>query len=197
MAPAAIPFICWPIKAAVPVPAALRVLIALLLGAGFTVALFRRSPTLLRQEEHGLGPNIVGYVVPVVLCVSLFPRDLEIGFTVLVLLAVGDGSATLFGLVFPGRRLPWNRRKTWAGTLACAVLGGIASAWVLHAYTDASWRLALGYGLGLGAATGIVESLPRSENDNARVGVVDSILAALTIAILQHYGLRTEGKVLP
>lgn len=44
------------------------------------------------------------------------------------MLCIGDGAAELFGVRFGStNRLPYNRKKSFAGTGACFLLGGVAS----------------------------------------------------------------------
>lgn len=79
-----------------------------------------------REEELRAGYSIgmLSYPIVVLLLVVLFP--LPIAASQWAALSIGDGFATLFGEAFGRQKLPWNKNKSWAGTLAfigCATLG--------------------------------------------------------------------------
>jgi hypothetical protein len=46
----------------------------------------------------------------------VFPRRLEVAAAVWGILAFGDGMASIVGMTLGRRKLPWNPRKSWAGT---------------------------------------------------------------------------------
>ena len=127
---------------------------------------------LVRQREHNWMVAVVGYMLPVVAPLLLFPGRAEFGLMTLQILALGDGSATLGGMMLGGRRLPWNRKKTFSGLFCFAIVGSLAS-------TYSYWGEARP-GVPVGSAclicgvaalcAGVVESLPIRSNDNLRVG---------------------------
>ena len=86
-------------------------------SALFAVVALRRHSTIARHGERNLRASALGYTGSVVLMLLLFPRHVELALSVLAILAFGDGSATLGGLLIGGRPLPWNRHKTWAGLI--------------------------------------------------------------------------------
>lgn len=108
------------------------------------------------DEARGFPLGIVLYPLSVLLLVLAFPLRLDIVAAAWGILALGDGSATLVGrrvwtlnakaakatkkngfarfatFAFLRERLPWNRDKTFAGTLAfmiCGSAGAVALAW--------------------------------------------------------------------
>lgn len=87
-----------------------------------------RPADLLRKYAHG----IVFYPLAVLLLILVFPHRLDIAASAWAILAFGDGMSTLVGKRVGGRKIPWNRNKTVAGSLALFVfgsIGGIALAW--------------------------------------------------------------------
>jgi uncharacterized protein (TIGR00297 family) len=96
--------------------------------------------------------------------------------------------ASLVGMALGGRRLPWNPRKSWAGSAAYALFG-TAGAVTLLLWT-APGRYELPFALAVGAATALlgafVESLPQGLDDNLSV----PLLAGLLLFCL----LLTEGR---
>lgn len=74
--------------------------------------------------------GIVLYPMAVLFLVLLFPARLDIVGAAWAILAVGDGMATLAGLSIRSGRIPWNREKSIAGTLALFVCGGLAGSFV-------------------------------------------------------------------
>jgi uncharacterized protein (TIGR00297 family) len=106
--------------------------------------LTRRS--LLRDGERarGFSWGIALYPATVLTLILVFHRRLELAAAVWGLLAFGDGMATLGGLLVGGPRLPWNRRKSWAGLAAFILFGTAASAflirWTQRAFLDAIVR---------------------------------------------------------
>jgi dolichol kinase len=100
---------------------------------------------------------------------------------VTIIIALGDGSATLAGLLLRGRRLPWNQAKSWIGLtafLVCAGLLGTLAYW-REARPGVSLPVALACVMPAVFAAALAESLPVRLNDNIRVGVTGG-LAILT-----------------
>jgi dolichol kinase len=136
-----------------------------------------------RQQLSVVG----GYAACVLLALFLFPGQAELGLTVLTILAFGDGSATLGGLLWGGKTLPWNPRKTLAGS-CCFVLAATPLACLVfwgEAQPRISATAALIAGSSATLAAAVAESLPSRINDNIRVGVA----AALALMVVQGYVL--------
>ena len=136
-----------------------------------------------RPQESMWHMSVIGYSVPILAMLFLFPGRSELGLMTLGVVAFGDGSAALGGKLIGGRRLPWNHHKTWVGLCCFVVAGTIAAS--LSYWMDASpvvpFRIALGIGGTAALAGGFVESLPIRSHDNFRVGVT----AALT-GLMMH-----------
>lgn len=183
MAPGFLPFALWVIPHQDPWGPVLLSVVALL-GVVVVTAALRRFRAFARRGEQDWSVAVVGYALPVLAPLLLLPGEAEIGLTVLGILALGDGSATLGGLRMGGRRLPWNPRKSWTG-LVCFCLGG-GTLGALLFWGEAVPRVSLPTAvlcvLPATLAAALVESLPFRGNDNARVGVTALIVVLLTHA---------------
>jgi uncharacterized protein (TIGR00297 family) len=62
----------------------------------------------------------------VLLLVLVFPDRLDIAAAAWGILAVGDGLSSVIGKRFGVRRIPWNREKSIAGSVALFLCGGLA-----------------------------------------------------------------------
>jgi len=131
------------------------------------------------EAERGYALGIVLYPIAVLLLVLLFWSRLEIAAAAWGILAFGDGMAAILGQAF-GRSspLPWNRRKSWVGSLAFLVFGG-AGAFALLQWT-APGRYETGFALAVAAAAAAfaaaLESLPQGLDDNLGVPLVTGLL---------------------
>lgn len=139
---------------------------------------FIRERDFARPNETLWHMSVIGYALPVVLLLLLLPGRSEIGLMTLGVLAFGDGSAALGGKLFGRRRLPWNRRKTWAGLGSFLLAGTLAASFNYWVDARPAVPIYVAFLIGGAAAlTGaIAESLPIRSHDNFRVGTT----AALT-----------------
>lgn len=194
------------------------------------------------DEARGFPIGILLYPLSVMLLILAFPSRLDIVAATWGILAFGDGSATLVGqsvsrsnaksgkaaekgsfarlatFAFLRDRLPWNRRKTVAGTVAFAVCGGVgavALAWWTQPAVVPMPSLAFAIVAPLVAAVvaAFVETIPVGLDDNISVpttaGAVlwlaslitpdaisaagGAVLAALPWAILLNSGVAFLG----
>lgn len=137
-------------------------------------------------EKAGLAA-VSGYSLSVLVTSFLFPRHLELGLAVLAILAFGDGSATLAGLMLRGPRLPWNRGKTWTGLLGFTVIGSVMTAWIYwgETHNPEAADLPASYGMAMlltspaVIAAALAESIRSRINDNIRVGIVAAVMLVL------------------
>lgn len=157
------------------------------LGAGVLIG-FQK----IKRQGEGVGiAAVAGYALAVMVTTLLFPQHLELGLAVLSILAFGDGSATLVGLLLRGPRLPWNHSKSWAGFLAFVSVGSLMTAWIYWGETHnpeaaepaVTFGLAIALTMPAVIASAIAESLRVKLNDNVRVGVT----AAIALAILHTF----------
>ncbi|MBS0205982.1 MAG: hypothetical protein JSS49_24080 [Planctomycetes bacterium] len=152
--------------------------IVITISLGTIVFAIARKPDFARPNESLWHISVIGYSVPVVAMLILFPGHAELGLMTLGVLAFGDGSAALGGQLFGGRRLPWNRRKTWSGLICFLVAGTTVAAfnYWLDSHPAIPYTVALLIAGTASLAGAIVESLPIRSHDNFRVGAT----AALT-----------------
>jgi len=196
ISPGLLPFLLWPIPHADPISPTLRGIIVLTCAiiAGLIYLRFHRvARQSVASDRAGA---VLGYSGSVLLTLLLFPANAELGLTVLAILAFGDGSATLGGMLLAGPKLPWNRSKTWTGTL-CFLACGVPMATVVfwgETYFNAesqgspvpffSALLCGGTAVVLAA---IAESVPSRINDNIRVGVT----AAVSLVVMHFLVVGT------
>lgn len=140
------------------------------------------------RHERGFDAGIVLYPVMVLLLIVVFRDRLHYAAIAWVMLAFGDGVATLAGKSVRIASLPWNGDKSWGGLLACFLAGAVAGIAV------ASW-------MGEGApvvvvlaalAAAIAESLPLRVDDNVTVP-----LAAATILVIGGIDVASAYSVWP
>jgi dolichol kinase len=142
---------------------------------------------LWRGGERALKhpPAIVLYPLSVLGLILVFPGEKRwMAAAVWGMLALGDGMAALVGQAVGGPRLPWNARKSWAGSLSFLAFGALGAA-VLTA-----WTLGLPLASSLSARTlsvaaplalvgALVESAPGPLDDNLSVPLAGAIALPL------------------
>lgn len=139
---------------------------------------------LYRAADHARGYplGIVLYPVSVLLLILVFPTRLDIAAAAWGVLAFGDGAATLVGTRVrtsgrsEAKALPWNREKTFAGTIAFAVFGGAAAValavWVRPAVaTPPSLTFSIAAPLAAAIVAAGIESVPIRLDDNISVPI--------------------------
>lgn len=135
-----------------------------------------------RPGESDLLATSVTYPGTFLVTMLLFPGNLEFACVVIAVLAVGDGSAYIFGRWLGKTPLPWNAQKTWMGTLGfvlCAAPVAALAYWI-EARPEVSLGLAIACGSAAAIAGAIAESAPSKITDNLRVGVAAAVAVAAT-----------------
>lgn len=128
-----------------------------------------------RSNENKYSKGAVLYFFVLLVILAIFP--LPIAGAAWVILALGDGLATLIGKNFKCRELPWNSHKTYIGSASFLVFGGFGAfvilKWLLPelSFEQAAWA---GFRATLAAA--FVESLPLKLNDNVSVPIVSALV---------------------
>ncbi len=178
MAPGLLPFPLQMIAHKDPISAFLWWIIIsiFVVVTGYIFIRFRR---ISRSPDDLGNAAIAGYAASVLLTLVFFPDRIEVGLSVLSILAFGDGSASLFGQMFRGPTLPWNRGKSWSGFLAFLLVGGLMTGWIYWGECQnpeavdppLTFLTALLLTAPAVAACAFIESIPSRINDNIRVGV--------------------------
>jgi uncharacterized protein (TIGR00297 family) len=127
------------------------------------------------RHERGWDAGIVIYPFAVLVLIVVFRNQPAFAASGWVILAFGDGFASVFGRKTPVARLPWNADKSWGGLIAFAVaafLGVFAVSRVFHTALSAPLIAAV-------VLCAIIESLPLGIDDNITVP-----LAAATVLLV-------------
>jgi uncharacterized protein (TIGR00297 family) len=143
------------------------------------------------EAERGGAPGIVLYPIAVTLLVVCFAGRLEVAAAAWGILAFGDGMAAVAGgALGRGNPLPWNPRKSWAGTLA-GFASGTAGAAALLLWT-APGRYPAGFAVAVAAVAALVaallESAPQGLDDNLGVPLVTGLLLYCLLLTEGHWG---------
>jgi uncharacterized protein (TIGR00297 family) len=141
----------------------------------------RVTPHFLRKEERAarFSAGITLYAATVLLLIVLFRRNPSIAAAGWGYLAFGDGFASICGLVLSGPRLPWNARKSFAGSVGYVVFGFLG-AFCLYGFVSSrvpsSSELICLFAAALAGAA--VESLPSELDDNVLPPLVGAAVLA-------------------
>lgn len=134
---------------------------------------------LWREHEtaRGMSLGIVLYPATVLLLILAFHRRLEVAAAVWGILAFGDGMASLVGMTVGRAKLPWNPKKSWAGTLAYLVFGGLAAVVLLQWTAPGRYGITFAVVACLAAAllAAILESMPQGLDDNVAVPLISGL----------------------
>jgi len=121
-----------------------------------------------RSEIQEFVASPIFYALGLIMSLTLFPES--IGYVAIAVLTLGDGFASVFGIKFGQRRVPFNKSKKFEGTIGgffFAFLGSLLFVDPLRAF--------------LASAVGmIVEILPLPLNDNVTI----SLASGLTLMAL-------------
>src|SRR6185295_7815200 len=164
-------------------------------AVGFNLFLLPRvgGRRLWRQAELDAGSSlgIILYPLAVVLLILVFYQRLEIAAAAWGILAFGDGMASVVGMALGRRKLPWNPRKSWMGTLAYVVFG-TAAATALLLWTPRDHAYAPGFALAVCFATALLaaalESLPQGLDDTIGVPLVSGLFLLGLVLTEGHWG---------
>lgn len=132
------------------------------------------------RHERGWDPGIVVYPFAVLILILLFQRHSVFIAIPWVILAFGDGFATLIGRHVPLVKLPWNSDKSLGGSLTFLLFGTAASIAAAMFFNYERIDVAIAAAV---VAT-IAESLPLRIDDNITV----PFAAATTLAL---FGTQT------
>ncbi|HEX5720618.1 MAG TPA: DUF92 domain-containing protein [Thermoanaerobaculia bacterium] len=183
-----------------PLWSALLALTALI----FNLFLFPRigGRKLYREHEHAAGSSlgIVLYPLAVLILILVFWKKLEVAAATWGILAFGDGMASVVGMTLGRTKLPWNPRKSWAGTIAYAFFGTIAAATLLiwTAPGQYGWPFAFAVCAAAAIIAALLESLPQGLDDNIGVPLVSGLFLLGLVLTRGHWEgfLAQDGLLL-
>lgn len=149
------------------------------------------------ESERGQAFGIVLYPVAVLLLVLLFRNRLEVAAAAWGILAFGDGMAGIVGIAL-GRSnpLPWNPKKSWAGTLAYLAFGGLGATVLLQWTAPGRYDLAFAAAIAFATAgvAGLLESQPQGLDDNLGVPLVAGLLLYCLTLTQGQWGIVASGE---
>jgi uncharacterized protein (TIGR00297 family) len=130
--------------------------------------------------------GIVLYPFAILALILVFPFRLDIAGAAWAILAVGDGMATLVGTTVRSNRIPWNREKSVAGSVAFFISGAAAGTFVAwwcrpNVTPEPDLWFSLGAPTSAALAAAFVETIPSRLDDNVSVPAsAAAVLWALT-----------------
>nr|CAB3486123.1 unnamed protein product [Digitaria exilis] len=134
--------------------------------------LFMASWPLYRELLRGP----LYYVLVLLFSVLVFWRESPIGIVSLSMMSGGDGFADIVGRRYGSVKLPFNEKKSWAGSISMFISGFMVSAIMLFyfssfGYIHVSWEEAFGKLAFVALAATIVECIPVTDvvDDNISV----------------------------
>jgi phytol kinase len=131
------------------------------------------------RREILRGPLYYGIIF--VLLTIIYWKSSPVGIIALMLMCGGDGLADIFGRKWGSIKIPWNRAKSWAGSIGMLVGGWVFSVLILWIFIEAgifsssfpSYLLPVTLIAIVGT---LVESLPLMDIDNITITLSAMIL---------------------
>ncbi|RZC63712.1 hypothetical protein C5167_025466 [Papaver somniferum] len=127
------------------------------------------------------------YASTATLACAVYWRTSPIAIAIICNLCAGDGLADIMGRRFGKKKLPHNRNKSYAGSIAMAIAGFLASIGYMHFFSQFGFikespSLVLGF-LIVSLATTLVESLSISTeiDDNLTVPLTAALVGSLVL----------------
>ncbi|XP_061357682.1 probable phytol kinase 3, chloroplastic [Gastrolobium bilobum] len=125
------------------------------------------------------------YASTITLACIIYWRTSPISIAAICNLCAGDGMADVIGRRFGGKKIPYNKNKSYAGSIAMASAGFLASIgymWYFSSFgfIEGSWEMILGF-LIVSIVTAFVESLPISTelDDNLTVPLTSILVGTI------------------
>jgi uncharacterized protein (TIGR00297 family) len=173
---------------------------------GFNLFLLPRigGRKLWREHEVASGASIgiILYPLTVLLLILVFWQRLEVAAAAWGILAFGDGMASVAGMSLGRRKLSWNPRKSWMGSLAYVLFGTVAAA-ALLIWTAPNQGRSYGWAFALAACfltallAAALESLPQGLDDNLGVPLVSGLFLLGLVLTQGHWGAFLADPGLP
>ncbi|XP_011025082.1 PREDICTED: probable phytol kinase 3, chloroplastic [Populus euphratica] len=184
--------LCWPmfssghqgalLAACIP---GLNIIRMLLIGSGMwkDEAMVKSMSRFGDRRELLKGP--LYYALTITVACAIYWRTSPVAIAAICNLCAGDGIADIVGRRLGSQKIPYNRNKSIAGSVAMALAGFLASLGFMHyfsafGYVQKSWEMTLGF-LIVSLASSFVESLPISTelDDNLTVTLTSLLLGNL------------------
>ncbi|KAJ0984350.1 hypothetical protein J5N97_002706 [Dioscorea zingiberensis] len=141
-----------------------------------------------KPEELLRGP--LYYVMVLLFCTLFFWRESPIGIVSLAIMSGGDGFADIVGRRLGALKLPYNRQKSWLGSISMFTFGFLFSIGMLwyfstFGYISFEWRQAIEKVAIISFIATMVESLPITEfvDDNISVPLSCMLTAFLVFRL--------------
>ncbi len=155
----------WRVAAAIAAAAAI----------GNWLVLHRVVGKRIARHERGYDEGLVLYPLMVCGLILMFNWHIALAAVAWVILAFGDGVATLVGRAVPIAPLPWNRAKSWGGSMGFIVAAGAGALGIAYFFGAPD----VGVVVAAVVVAAAVESMPLGLNDNFTVPAA----AAATLAV--------------
>ncbi|KAK9124579.1 hypothetical protein Sjap_014181 [Stephania japonica] len=157
----------------------------LLVGSG----IWKDEAVVKSMSRHGdyreLLKGPLYYAATITLACAIYWRTSPVSIAAICNLCAGDGFADIVGRRYGKQKLPYNRNKSYIGSIAMATAGFIASIWYMHFFSlfglvHESWGTTLRF-LIVSLASALVESLPISSelDDNLTVPLTSILLGSV------------------
>ncbi|KNA17052.1 hypothetical protein SOVF_083460 isoform C [Spinacia oleracea] len=130
------------------------------------------------------------YVLTLAICAIVFWRDSPVGLLSLAMMSGGDGIADIMGRKFGNVKLPYNQKKSWAGSISMFIFGFLISVGMLYyfsalGYFQLDWNLTMQRVAVVSFIATVVESLPTEEriDDNISVPLATLVTAYICFCL--------------
>lgn len=128
------------------------------------------------------------YACTITLCCAVYWRTSPIAIAAMCNLCAGDGFADIIGRRFGKKKLPYNTDKSYAGTIAMALAGFIASVGYMYyfsifGFVENSFEMVRGF-LVVSLTSALVESHPISTtlDDNLTVPLASLLIGTFVFS---------------
>ncbi|XP_009361416.2 probable phytol kinase 1, chloroplastic [Pyrus x bretschneideri] len=130
------------------------------------------------------------YVLILILCALVFWRESPVGLISLAMMCGGDGVADIMGRKFGSIKIPYNPKKSWAGSISMFLFGFLISMGMLYYYSflgyfELNWIQTAEKVAFVALVATLVESLPITEvlDDNISVPLASMAAAYLSFSL--------------
>ncbi|KAE8678937.1 putative phytol kinase 2 [Hibiscus syriacus] len=184
--------LCWPLFSSgyrgailAAVTPGINIIRMFLVGSG----IWKDEATVKSMSRYGdyreLLKGPLYYAATITLACALYWRTSPIAIAAICNLCAGDGIADIVGRRFGGQKLPYNKNKSVAGSVAMATAGFFTSVVFMYyfsyfGYIEESMEIVLGF-LVVSVASALVESHPISTelDDNLTVTLTSILVGSL------------------